>query len=174
MVRKSPIEHDLPGLRLLVIRHGKAERQAPSGKDEDRALKPRGERQAEWLGEYLRTEHVLPALILHSPVLRAVQTARTLHARTKSPLQQVMALALGEPVRGVVHLVSSYRGMGTLALVGHNPQLSTLAAAMVPDLDEHDVDLRTGECLVLDVAPGVDVTSAMLTDRWRLEEDEED
>jgi phosphohistidine phosphatase len=171
MVRKSPVEHDLPALRLLVIRHGKAERDAPSGRDEDRTLKPRGERQAVFLGDFFLQQHVLPALILHSPLVRAVQTARTIHARCKSPLQEAAALATGEPVKGVLHLVSTYRAMGTLAIVGHNPQLEALVAAMVPDIDEYDVQLSTGECLVIDIAPGLELSKAMLSDRWRLDEE---
>ncbi len=171
MVRKSPVEHDLPGLRLLIIRHGQAEPRAATGREEDRALTALGHHQAAWLADHLRAEHIVPALILHSPLRRAVETARALHPALAAPLQPAAALALDEPLAGVRHLIDTYRGMGTLALVGHNPQLSHLAGTLVPDLDAADVDLRTGEALILDIAPGLSLDKAMLTDRLRADDE---
>ena len=38
-------------MRLFIIRHGKAERTAPTGRDADRLLAPRGQEQARMVSE---------------------------------------------------------------------------------------------------------------------------
>jgi phosphohistidine phosphatase len=174
MVLKDPADTAHPALRLLVIRHGQAQRSALSGLDADRDLVLEGQRQARHLAERCQQESVLPALVLHSPARRAVQTAQIFARALHAPLLQVAALAVGEPLGPVGHLIGTYRGMSTLAIVGHNPQLESLAGALVPDLDQMDVSLQTGECLVVDIPRGLEITKALLTDRWRLEESSSD
>ncbi|GAA1282633.1 histidine phosphatase family protein [Brachybacterium sp. JB7] len=58
---------------LLIMRHGKAE--SGSGQmDHERRLAERGEAQARLVGEYLESQHVLPARVLVSDAVRTVQT----------------------------------------------------------------------------------------------------
>jgi len=40
-------------MRVWIVRHGKAEANSALGKDADRALAPRGEEQARWLGRMI-------------------------------------------------------------------------------------------------------------------------
>jgi len=74
-------------MRLLVIRHGESEADI-LGVREGRAdfeLTGRGHRQAEAMSEYV-SENYSVARIYHSPLKRAVQTARHLALKTQAPL----------------------------------------------------------------------------------------
>ncbi|MBL8758960.1 MAG: histidine phosphatase family protein [Phycisphaerae bacterium] len=161
--------------RVVLVRHGKAQRNADSGRDEDRRLKPRGERQAKWLGKTLR-ERGWPLLaLLHSPVHRAVQTANRLGEHAGCKPAEAEALALGAPPTGVVALIQArLKGKpGTLILVGHNPQLEEVACIMVPELRRKGVEISTGEALVIDLPADNSPTGGVLVERLRLDDDED-
>lgn len=161
-------------LRVLLIRHGKAQRHSESGRDEDRRLKPRGERQAKWLGQVLLKEQLVPVELLHSPVHRAVQTATRLAKVLGCEATEVDALTLGASARGVIELIKKRRDDGIVALVGHNPQLEEVAQILVPQLRKSGVELRTGESLVIEIPATADLTSGKLASRQRMADDDED
>jgi phosphohistidine phosphatase len=60
--------------RLLLMRHAKAAKQGPTGKDRDRPLEPRGRSDAEEIGAYLRRHALVPDLALVSTAVRARET----------------------------------------------------------------------------------------------------
>lgn len=163
-----------PSLRIILVRHGKAQRNSDSGRDEDRRLKPRGERQAKWLGKQLASLKITPDVLLHSPLHRAVQTASRLGDHLDCEITESDALAIGEPPRGVIDLIKKQRELTTVALVGHNPQFEELAKLLVPQFRKNGVDLRTGEALVIEIPKGADMTDAKLVSRLRFEEDDDE
>ena len=65
---------------LYVIRHGKAHPDSPTGRDRDRALKPKGHRQADFLGALLRDRDDRPSLVVTSTFRRAYETAERINA----------------------------------------------------------------------------------------------
>lgn len=159
-------------MRLFVVRHGKAERDAPSGRDEDRALRPRGERQASWLGHMLAASDEPPEIILSSGLARALGTARLIQDRLGCRVQTERALETGHGCSEVLRLLAA-RTESSIAIVGHNPTLEELVGVLVRGLGARAA-LRTGECAELDVDPGHAAGSARLRRMLRLEEDEED
>jgi phosphohistidine phosphatase len=60
--------------RLLLMRHAKAAKQGPTGRDRDRPLEPRGRSDAELIGAYLQRHALVPDLALVSTALRARET----------------------------------------------------------------------------------------------------
>jgi phosphohistidine phosphatase len=133
---------------LAIVRHGKAEARPEGGSDRDRRLRPRGERQARWLGERFAREH-RPALILSSPFERAITTARLINESLRLHLQTARELECDEPVSRAIHLIEGSAGDSPLMLVGHNPQLSGLASALLHGVGSRRLELRTGEAAVL-------------------------
>jgi phosphohistidine phosphatase len=122
--------------RLVVVRHAKAE---PPGErpDHQRALTPRGRRDAAAVGAWLAARGLRPDLALCSDAVRAAQTwdgARTglgdVPTRLEPRLYDVGAAS-------VVQLVAeSDPGVRTLVLVGHEPTMSGVAAALAgPESD---------------------------------------
>ena len=60
---------------LCLLRHAEAEMLAAN--DHSRRLTPKGEEQAERVGKFCRKQGIEPAVILSSPVTRALQTAKS-------------------------------------------------------------------------------------------------
>jgi phosphohistidine phosphatase len=149
---------------LHIIRHGKAEQDSPTGLDRDRALKPRGERQARWLGEQLAASMCPPALIIASPFTRARQTAELIQRSLGCPLVFDERLEVGNSVSDAADVIASHTTTNpereragrtaaaspALALVGHNPQLELLIGALIHGPLGGRYELRTGECFTFE------------------------
>jgi phosphohistidine phosphatase len=75
-------------------------------------------------------------LIWTSPLVRAVQTAEILavHAGYKGEIRALAELSPGRDPGDLLKLLAQERSAGPLALVGHEPSLSVLAAALVSEL----------------------------------------
>ena len=157
---------------IEVIRHGKAERDAPSGRDADRPLRARGERQARGLGDLLTAQERRPARLLASPFVRARETARLIAERVGIEVEFASALEVGNPLEAAVRLIEEHAGASPLALVGHNNQLEDLVNFLLPPSDDFG-HLRTGEAAILEIDsvtladPG---GAARLLERLRLED----
>ena len=157
-------------MRCILVRHGKAERSAPSGLDSDRALAPRGVRQAEFLGREFASGP--PSLILASRYERAIHTARVIGDATGAPVQSAPVLEVGHPCSAVVDLISAQASRAPLMLVGHNPQLSELVWLLTRGAPPEESGLRTGEALLLDVDPSDPIGTGHEIGRLRLGEDD--
>lgn len=113
-------------MKLYVIRHAPAAGQSPDGSDEARALTPEGRARFACVVAALRSLGVRFDLLLHSPLLRAVETAELctplLEGRTAvtAELAQAPSKALLDQLRGV-----------SVAVVGHEPWQSELVAWLV-------------------------------------------
>ncbi len=140
-----------PHLQMAIVRHGKAEAHAESGHDRDRRLRPRGERQAVWLGERLAAAGFRPGLILSSPYERAITTARLINESLGAPLEIEGALACDEPASRALALIEGHAGRSALMIVGHNPQLSRLIAVLLDPASRRAGEMQTGMAALLRV-----------------------
>jgi phosphohistidine phosphatase len=120
-------------MQLLLVRHAIAfernRRRWPD--DSKRPLTPAGARRfrraAEGLAKIART----PQRVLSSPYVRAVQTAAILTEAAGWPApRQCDELAPGGSIDGVLGVLREYK-VQRIALVGHEPDLSALVAALV-------------------------------------------
>jgi phosphohistidine phosphatase len=134
-------------VELIIVRHGKAEPGSPTGKDEDRPLARKGERQAKWLGEYFRDHGINPGILIVSPFVRAHDTAKILEPFLGLKLKHSKALEVGEPVSAAASLVVAHAKDSPVMIVGHNPQLSELIWALTRGLPAHEAGLKTGQAV---------------------------
>lgn len=159
-------------MRVAIVRHGKAEPDAPSGRDQDRPLAAHGHTQIQWLARTLIRDGHIPDVILASGHLRAATTAKILAESLERPLHREPLLELGHTsgeVLGLLDLLASGKWPGAVSiarppalsaimLVGHNPQLERLAGVLLGGpTGEFATGLRTGEAIILDlpqVTPG--------------------
>lgn len=158
---------------MIIVRHGKAEADSPSGRDEDRRLKKRGERQARWLGEQFAQR--APALILSSGHERAIATARLIHQQTGSELRHEAKLELGYVASDALGVIAAHAdgcGDRPLMIVGHNPQLGQLLWVLTQGMPVEESDLRTGEAVVLDFDPADAIGKAAAVARVRMPDEE--
>lgn len=122
--------------RLMLLRHSKTEREAPSGRDQDRRLDARGRKDAAEIGEWIGRHPPFPDSVLVSPAVRARETweiaaeAMKDHA-TPPPVEWVAAL-YGAEATQLLQIVrmASVSDPKRLMLVGHNPGMHELALAL--------------------------------------------
>jgi len=126
---------------LYLLRHGKAEAGAPGGRDYDRALAPRGERDAVRMGAHIAECEDPPSWFLCSPARRAAQTLervrRALPLAEAGEFREDLYLASAEQIFERVCEVDD--AVGSLLVVGHNPGLEQLAESLArpPKGDPH-------------------------------------
>lgn len=140
-------------MRLYILRHGKAERDSPSGRDEDRPLAERGAAQCRGLAELFVGKvppgelRPRPAVVLSSRAARAEGTARVIGGALDLRVRHEDALSLHASFGDHLDLVERLLRAGEPALlVGHNPLLSRLIDHLAGA-----EELRTGELSVLEL-----------------------
>ncbi|MBL8853547.1 MAG: histidine phosphatase family protein [Planctomycetaceae bacterium] len=125
--------------RLLLMRHAKSDWDHPDLADVDRPLNQRGHRTAAEMGGWLRSQNILPQLILVSPACRAQETVGRLLTGLGSPHPQVRTvdgLYPGTPATVLQALGSVSAATETLLLVAHNPTME-IVVDMIGGKAEH-------------------------------------
>jgi phosphohistidine phosphatase len=114
---------------LWLLRHGDAEGHG-IGTDFDRRLTGRGEHQSRAAGRALARLGVTLELVFASPRVRALETARI--ACAELDIEPIMHEPLGGDfaAAAAVELVAATSSDGSLMLVGHEPDMSGLVAAL--------------------------------------------
>jgi phosphohistidine phosphatase len=164
-------------MKVYIVRHGKAEKESASLQDADRILTARGVEQARFLGDQLARASARPALILSSPVTRALETARLIHSFVACRFDMSSALSVDEPVSAAVDLLTrhafpaSAKPVDCLVLVGHNPQVSELCEVLVNGIGAERFLFRTGEAVLLEVNRSNLIGSGRFVSQIRLEEE---
>ena len=127
--------------RLLLLRHAKAERSQPGGRDHDRVLAERGRADARKLGAYLERHAFVPERAVVSTSARTRETWKQLAAA----FGKVPAVTFDDRIYDASSdtLLKTIRetgpDTGTLMVVGHNPGMQELATALIAS---GDVDAR--------------------------------
>ena len=118
--------------RLILLRHAKAERTAPSGEDFDRALSERGRRDARLMGGVLAERGVRPNAAWVSPALRTRETwteAEAAFGAVETRFENDLYHATAGVMR---RLIEANEGVdGAVIVVGHNPGLHQLAVDLL-------------------------------------------
>ncbi len=109
---------------LYFIRHASAG-EPGAGTDEERRLTARGEGEARRAGLALRALRAAPRVILSSPALRALETARLVAAGLEEspPVETRPELYGGTSPESYLRIIEPFLA-GSLAVVSHQPDLS--------------------------------------------------
>ncbi len=142
-------------MRILLIRHGVAEDRESWAKakkaEEERPLTKEGRRKFRRAAEGLRC--IVPEIqvIASSPLRRAVQSAQRV-AKQYSDVStlQIAQLSPRKPLPAMLSWLQKQPGDATVALVGHEPQLSTFAGWMTTGLQESFIQLKKGGACLLE------------------------
>ncbi|MDP1643757.1 MAG: histidine phosphatase family protein [Phenylobacterium sp.] len=118
--------------RLILLRHGKAERESMSGDDHARRLTPRGRRDALEAGQRLVDMGFVPDLALVSDAARTRETWESLRpvceacqVRIDPSLYHAEAQTVLDRVREAAD------GAETVLVIGHNPGLHELVLRLL-------------------------------------------
>ncbi len=124
-------------MEIFLVRHGHALDEAPGLGDAGRWLSERGRKATRNVGRWLgKSKKRRPAAIWSSPLVRSVQTAEILAAKTgfKGEVKPAPELSPGRDPGDLLTLLASLTVEGPLVLVGHEPSLSLLAKALLGDI----------------------------------------
>jgi phosphohistidine phosphatase len=123
-----------PGRQLIIMRHAKAG-ELPGGPDFERALRPRGRRNAESAGAWLAGQGLIPDLVLCSKARRARQTWQYVSAELPgqpevSIDQQLYEADVGDLLAVFARTPETVR---TLMYVGHNPAAQEATEVLIAE-----------------------------------------
>ncbi|MAY74305.1 MAG: hypothetical protein CMJ31_06185 [Phycisphaerae bacterium] len=136
-------------MRLIIVRHGKAEPNSPDGSDAARPLAPRGRDQAAFLATSLERPI---AAVISSPAVRARDTATAIAQANGLALEFDDRLIVDEPISPVLDLIADrICDSGALVLAGHNPQLGSLVGVLLGGPGAPSAVMKTGHAIVLEL-----------------------
>jgi phosphohistidine phosphatase len=135
-------------MNLYIIRHAIAvDRGMPEYEDDSqRPLTEKGKKKMRQIASGLRTLGVDFDLILSSPYIRAKETAEILADVFKTKTGVAFSenlIPIGDPDLLISEINEKY-SVNSIALVGHEPYLTTLISLLVSDNASLDITLKKG------------------------------
>lgn len=115
--------------RLVLVRHAKSSWASTHLSDRERPLNKRGERDAPRMGKRLAGRGAAPELILSSPAVRAISTARILAGKVGYAESRIVELddLYGAGVRDFLEVLADRGGEAqSVMLFSHNPGITEL------------------------------------------------
>lgn len=122
--------------RLILLRHAKAERAAPSGDDFDRPLSTGGQVDAAAMGRMLAAAGVVPAVVLVSSALRTRQTWEAVQPALPEARARFEPALFHADAETVLGLAVRAGADGAVMVIGHNPGLHDLALRLAVEADD--------------------------------------
>ena len=139
---------------IYLLRHAEAEILAAS--DEARRLTPKGDEQALRVGKFCQRQGIEPAVILSSPVTRALQTAKLVaKSLPEVELVEVPWAKCGMDPWAAMDELKAYAKLPSVMLVGHQPDLGGLAAALLGMQSVQSLRVRKALLMCLDASGGL-------------------
>jgi phosphohistidine phosphatase len=131
------LESDPAVMRLLVLRHAKAEKADPGMPDRERPLNLRGQQDAAAIGVYIDRHGLAPDIALVSPARRTRETWERMAAALSKPVAPRYEEHLyNAGSNAILGLLKHTDGIGhTLLVIGHNPGLHDLARTLIASGD---------------------------------------
>jgi phosphohistidine phosphatase len=158
-------------MNLYVMRHAEAEDEAESGGDAARALTVRGRERTRDAAGGLRVLGLRLDAILTSPLVRAAETAQLIadEYSNNPPPQVLPALSSDVSAHQAIAALAPFVRYQNVLAVGHEPQLSRLAALLLAPNGAVKIRFKKGACIALDLPkalePGAGELKWMLTQR---------
>lgn len=134
---------------LYILRHAKAENSLGAGGDFERQLSQNGVTTCLQMGRFLKGQRVHPELIVSSPAIRAMETAKIIEKELLDSfpgIKQETELYNAGTTDILQVLHSQDDAVINLMIVGHNPGLSDLVSSLH---QKEYVDLATCSLAVL-------------------------
>lgn len=133
--------------RLMLLRHAKTETDAPSGRDRDRRLDDRGQRDAAQMGDWIAAHPPFPDTVLVSHAVRARQTWdiawEAMKDRVPAPQVEILPELYGADPAQILDSIRTATipaDPKRLLLIGHNPGMHEIALMLIGGGDPDGAD----------------------------------
>ncbi len=139
---------------LYIVRHAEAVAGSDNLKDEWRYLTEKGRVTTKRMSASIARISPKPRLVISSPLTRAVQTAEIIAEKTcrKNVIVANGFLLPGADISELIDCLKGCKDAKCVMLVGHEPQLGTLIAALL-GREDGTASLKKGACVALKVDP---------------------
>ncbi len=119
--------------QLMLLRHADATFTSPTGRDEDRPLSRKGQKQCQQLAAWLIENQIIPQRIRCSPAIRTRETLSFLPPgfHTQEPCSFPRNLYNGGTTEAWLEICALPNSVERVLLIGHNPTLSFLASELL-------------------------------------------
>ena len=136
---------------LCIMRHGIAADRGISSSDAKRTLTPEGRERMHEIARGLPKTGFAPDRIVSSPYLRAAETAEIVPQTIGSGLrvESCDALQPGGDANSLFEFLGKGSARKAVLVVGHEPDLSKLAASLVGAARNHDFAFKKGGCCLI-------------------------
>lgn len=123
--------------RLILVRHAKTEPLTDADSDFERQLKRRGHKDARLISDHLIGKRIVPEVIISSPAIRAIQTARIMAGAFSIPESEIIdapfiyeGFSVDRFISGIAQMAGKY---DSVMVVGHNPDIALMAIQLAGD-----------------------------------------
>lgn len=120
--------------QLILVRHAKTEPLTDAENDFERKLKKRGHKDARLVSDYLIGKNVAPDVIISSPAVRALQTAKIMAGAFSIPESDVKEASFiygGFTNEEFIDQMAELGGdTDSVMVVGHNPEIALMAVKL--------------------------------------------
>jgi phosphohistidine phosphatase len=156
-------------MKIYIVRHAIAGEADPTRwpDDSQRPLTNSGRKRFRQAARGLQRIVSDVDLVYSSPFVRAQQTAAILHEEAGWPEPELHAELGSHPPDDARALIERAPDVSSLAVVGHEPQLSRLTALLVTSGGAARIELRKGAVVCLDLPRPGPATDATL--EWLLQ-----
>jgi phosphohistidine phosphatase len=138
---------------LIIMRHGIAVDRGTAGYADDtkRPLTPEGQNKTRQVAKGLVRLGVEVDWIVSSPLVRAVETARLVseELEKKVPIDLCDALAPGGSAEALIAFLAKQGSRRRVMVVGHEPDLSDLAARLMGAGRHANLTFKKGGCCLI-------------------------
>ena len=140
-------------MKLFLVRHAIAEDLSDQDDDSLRPLTDKGREKMRRIAQALEELGVMPDLIVSSPYVRASQTASILAKELKYKEELAYSdflVPMGEP-NDMIGEINEKFSVDELMLVGHEPNLSSLASILLTGDSDLSINFKKGGVCCLSV-----------------------
>ena len=150
-------EGSRPNYELLILRHGIAVQREVGGaspaarEDAKRPLTAKGKKRLQQIAAGLRRLGCKSDWIVTSPLVRAADTAERVAAilAPRAPLDVCAALSPGGSAEELLSFLATHPNRKRILLVGHEPDLSALAARLMGAGAQANLAFKKGGCCLI-------------------------
>ncbi len=145
--------HTQTEYELCIMRHGIAVTRASTGLSDDakRPLTPEGKKKMKEVAEGLVRLGFRPDWVVSSPLVRAVETAEIVAESlgTSVPLDFCDAVSPGGSEEALIGFLAKQANRRRVLVVGHEPDLSALAARLIGAGRHANLAFKKGGCCLI-------------------------
>ncbi|MDX2129964.1 MAG: phosphohistidine phosphatase SixA [Chloroherpetonaceae bacterium] len=138
-------------MKLYLIRHASALNVGQEGifQDEARRLSVKGVEEAEKIGRFLKSLKIKVDLILHSPLIRAEQTANKISEALSVERKVENKLSTEFGLQSYMEALDEHKFVQNLVMVAHQPTLSKMALTMMGSDPRAGLEVNPGSIIML-------------------------